>query len=77
MGTPPRIQPTVERNFRSSPLAPAALEVADDQAAAVLSEKTVVDAEIPVDDAEGVEAGQGVGDVQDPSLVGLEGGEAR
>lgn len=76
-GSPPGIQPAISRNLRRGPLAPPALEVADHQAATVLSKKTIVNAEVPVDDAKGVEAGQGVDNVENPAFVGFEGGEAR
>lgn len=77
-GRPSRVlHPTAEGDLRGGALAPAALEVADHQAAAVLGEEAVVDPEVPVHDAEGVEAREGVDDVEGPAPVRLEGGEAR
>lgn len=45
--------------------------------ATVLGEEDVVDAQVPVHDAEAVEAREGVNNVEDLAFVGLGGGETR
>lgn len=60
------------RDFGGQPVAPAALQVADDQARAVVGEDEVVDAQVAVHDVERVEAPQPIDELEDPCLVGGE-----
>ena len=66
------LRSTIEGNLWSSSLAPAALEVAKHQTAAISREETVVDPEIAMYNAKGVEARESVDDVEDPAIIHLE-----
>jgi len=60
----------------SGPLTPAAFQIADDQAVALVCGEAVVDAKVPMNNAEGVEADQGVDEVEKPRLVHIKVGTA-
>jgi hypothetical protein len=76
MKRPTCVQAAGEGYLWSGPLTPVAFQIADDQATTLIGEEGVVDAKVPVGNAEGVEADQGVDEMEKPRLVDGEVGTA-